>query len=76
MKIFGNTDYTNKTPSKHFKEKNSEFKTPKNEIKIHEVCTKYVNNHYAKFEYYGMKTIGVKITQAGHPLLISDGKNV
>ena len=31
-----------------------------------------VNNHYAKFEYKGMKNV----TQTRHPLSISDGKNV
>ena len=32
-----------------------------------------VNNHYAKFEYKGMNTVGVSARQ---PLSISDGKNV
>ena len=31
-----------------------------------------VNNHHAKFKYKGMNTVGV----TGHPLSISDGKNV
>ena len=31
-----------------------------------------VNNHYAMFEYKGMKTV----TQSRHPLSISDGKKV
>ena len=33
MKTFGVTDYTSQTPSKHFLEKMSKFKTPKNEKK-------------------------------------------
>ena len=33
-----------------------------------------VNNHYAKFEYKGMNTVGFQITQTRHPLSISDGK--
>ena len=44
----------------------SKFKTPKNEkkkscnvYKIGGVHLQCMNNHYAKFEYKGMKTVGV-----------------
>ena len=39
----------------------SEFNTPKNIIKYYLGGThlKCVNNHYAKFEHKGMKTVGV-----------------
>ena len=40
MKTFGDTDYTNQTPSKYFTEKMSKFKTAKNEQKNHEMYTK------------------------------------
>ena len=65
-KNIGGTDYTNQTPSKHFTENNSKFKTPKRNKKIlmkvyyvrraHLQC---VNNHYAKYENKRMKTFGV-----------------
>ena len=32
-----------------------------------------VNYHYAKFEYKGLDTVKVQITQTRHPLSISDG---
>ena len=35
-----------------------------------------VNNHYAKFEYKGMKMVGFTDFTNQTPLLISDGKNV
>ena len=35
-----------------------------------------VNNHYVKYEYKGMNTVGVKITQTMHPLSILDEKIV
>ena len=67
MKTVGVTDYTNQTPPKHFERKKmSRFKTPKNEKKyswnVHKIEGAHlqcVNNHYAKFEYKGMKTVGV-----------------
>ena len=35
-----------------------------------------VNNHYAKFESIGMKTLGsCRLHKPRHPLSISDGKN-
>ena len=33
-----------------------------------------MNNHYPKFEYLGMKTFGVEITQTRHPLSILQKK--
>ena len=67
MKTFGVTDYTfNQTPSKHFTEKMSKFKTAEDEKKISSNVYKKrgaqlqcMNNHCAKFEYKGMKTVGV-----------------
>ena len=59
------------------------FKTPKNEKKNDEMYTKeevhifnLMNNHYAKFEYKGMKTVGVTDYTNLTPLCISEGKHV
>ena len=35
---------------------------------------KCVNNHYVKYEYKGMNTVGVTDTQTRNPLSISDEK--
>ena len=69
MKTAGVTDYTNQTPSKHFELKKCLSSRRPELIKIflkcaqNIECTKShlqcVNNHYAKFEYKGMKTVGV-----------------
>ena len=65
IKIIGGTDYTNQTPSKHFTENNSKFKTPKRTkifMKVYIVGGAHlqcVNNHYAKYENKRMKTFGV-----------------
>ena len=64
MNTVGVTDYTNQTPSQHFTEKMSKFKTTKNEkknemYKIGGEHLQCMNNHYAKFEYKGMKTVRV-----------------
>ena len=65
MKIVGVTDYTNQTPKAFRMEKMSKFNNPQNE-KICIKCSRNgrctfqcVNNHCAKFEYKGMKTVGV-----------------
>ena len=65
-------------------EKMSKFKTSQKWKKnIREMCIKYkkggaylqcVNKNYAKFEYKGMKTVGV--TDYTNPLCISDGEIV
>ena len=66
MKTFGVTDYTNQTPSKHI----TIFfclssRPPKMKKKIMKCIQKEgahfqcMNNHYAKFEYKGMKNVGV-----------------
>ena len=60
------TDYTNKTTPKHFgHEKMSKFNSSKNK-KIFDKCAQmggahhqYVDNHYAKFQYKVMNTVGV-----------------
>ena len=60
-------DITQTRPlSKHFDQKNmSKFKTPKTEkwnVNVHKIGGTYlhcVNNHYAKFEYKVMNTVGV-----------------
>ena len=43
--------------------------------KIEGVHLQCVNNLYAKFEYKGMKTVELQITQIRHPLSILDGKS-
>ena len=68
MKTVGVTDYTNRAPSKHvYGEKNS-VQDPKNEKKQDQtllwICVageylQCVNNHYAKFEYKGMKYVSI-----------------
>ena len=66
MKTFGVTDNTNQKPSKHFQRKKClSLRTPKNENKysrnVHNIGGAHlqcVNNHYAKFEYKGMNTVG------------------
>ena len=65
MKTVGVTDYTNLTPPMHFGRKKCLSSTPvKNEkifiSNVHIIGgahLQYVNNHYAKFRYKGMKTI-------------------
>ena len=53
------------TPSKHFEPKNVfKFKTPQNDFlwnvqKIGGAHIQWVNNHYAKFEYKGMKKLQI-----------------
>ena len=66
MITFGVTDYTKQTPSKHFTEKKCLSSRPpkmKNKImkcyKIGGAQFQCMNNHYAKFEYRGRKTVGV-----------------
>ena len=66
MNTVGVTDYTNYASPKHYGwKKKSEFNTrQKNKKKLKELKIKgehlqCVNNHYAKFEYKGMKTVGV-----------------
>ena len=66
MNTVGVTDYTNKAPPKHVGRKKCQSSTlVKNgkkylfnvhKIKAHLQC---VNNHYAKFEYKVMNTVGV-----------------
>ena len=65
MKTVGVTDYTNLTTPVHFEWKKCLSSTPvKKKSKylsnVHKMGGAYlqcVNNHYAKFEYKGMKTI-------------------
>ena len=45
-------------------------------IKIEGAHLQCMNNHYAKFEYKGMKTVGVTDYTNLTPLCISEGKNV
>ena len=66
MKTVGVTGYTKQTPSKHLECKKMSSRPPKMKKNICEMCTKKngahlqcVNNHYVKFEYKGMKTVGV-----------------
>ena len=66
MKIIGVTDYTNQTPSKHFRKKNIQSSRPKkSKRKImkcvqNKWCTSSMcANHYANFEYKRIKTVGV-----------------
>ena len=63
-KAVGVTDYTNYTPKAIRSEKNSKFNTRQklreyflNEHKIRDAHLQCVNNHYAKFEYKGMKSV-------------------
>ena len=67
MKTDGVTDYTNQTPPKQFGWKNPKLNSPKIRKYLsnmhytggaHAQC---MNSHYAKFEYKGMKTVGVTI---------------
>ena len=72
MKTFRVTDYTNLAPLKCYGwtdrwEKclgstpiKNEKKTMKQSLKIVGAHLQCVNNHYAKFEYKGMNTVGVK----------------
>ena len=59
------------------------FNTPQKYENIYQICTKYevhdyqcVNKHYAQFEYKGMKTFKLQITQSRHHLSIKDRTNV
>ena len=63
MKTVGVTDYSNQAPSKHFYREKTKFKTPKmkntrpnSALDLRRQC---VNNHYAKFEYKGMKYVSI-----------------
>ena len=64
METVGVTDYTNKTPPMHFGWKkclsSSHVKMSKYLSTVHKIGGAHllcVNNHYAKFEYKGMKTL-------------------
>ena len=65
IKTVGVTDYTNQTPPTHFGWKKCLHSTPVKKMKILIKCAQSsmcahlqcVNNHYAKAEYKGMKTI-------------------
>ena len=64
MKTVGVTDYTNLTPPMHFGRKKCLSSTPVKMRKflsnVHKIGGSHhqcVNNHYAKFEYKGRKTI-------------------
>ena len=66
MKTARVTDYTNKTPMKHFRWKkclsSTALKIRKyllNEHKMEGAHFQCVNNHYAKFKYKVMNTVGV-----------------
>ena len=66
MKTVGSTDYTNQTPPLHFGWKKCLSSTPvkmlkylSNVHKIQSVHLQCVANHYAKFEYKRMNTVGV-----------------
>ena len=64
MKTAGVTDYINQTPPKYF----GWIKCPSTKIqkylsnvhKLEGVHLRCINNHYAKFEYEGMKAVGEK----------------
>ena len=73
MKTFGVTDYTNLAPHKMLRTDvqmgkkclsstpiKKKKKTMKQSHKIEGAHLQCVNNHYAKFEYKGMNTVGVK----------------
>ena len=47
-----------------------------NVLKIVGANLQCVNNHWAKFEYKGMNTVGVTDFTSRHHLSIADGKNV
>ena len=64
MKTVGVTDYANYTPQAISSEKNSKFNTRQklrkylsNLHKIRDAHLQCVDNHYAKFEYKGMKSV-------------------
>ena len=64
MKTVGVTDYTNQTHLKHFgwKNVNTPQKMRKYLSNVHNIGGAHlqcVKNHYVKFEYKGMKTVGV-----------------
>ena len=68
IKTVGVTDYTNQTHPTHFRWKKCLSSTPvklwkylSNVHKIEGAHLHYVNNHYAKFECKGMKTISVTV---------------
>ena len=56
MKTAGVSDYTNQTPHKHFEWIKYPCPTAViNKTIAHLQC---MNNHYAKFKYYGIKIVG------------------
>ena len=66
METVGVTDYTNQTPPMHFGLKKCLSSTPVKMLKylstVHKIGSAHLqcmNNHYAKFEYKGMKTIWI-----------------
>ena len=66
MKTAWDTDYTNKTPPKHFGWKKclspTALKIRKYLLNVHKLGGAHhqcVNNHYSKFEYKLMNTVGV-----------------
>ena len=83
MKIAGVTDYSNQTPSKHFTENYSYVQDPKNDQKksfnVYKIIGAYfqcVNDHYTKFEYKRIKTVGVTDNTNQTHLRILMEKNV
>ena len=65
-KSVGVIDYTNQAPPKHFGLKKCLSSTPLKNEKIFMKCAQNksahlqcMNNHYAKFEYKGTKSVGV-----------------
>ena len=76
LKTAGVTDYTNQTPPKHFRRKNclrlNSSQKLENISNMHEIGGAHLqcmNNHYTKFEYKGMKTVGVTYYTNQTPLL-------
>ena len=60
------TDYTNQKPLQHFRRKKlakvKQLSKIRNISNMHEIGGAHLqcmNNHYSKFEYKGMKTVGV-----------------
>ena len=65
MNTIGVSDYTNKAPPKHLGRKKCLSSTPVkngkniNGQKMGDIHLQYVNNHYTKFEYKVMNTVGI-----------------
>ena len=85
MKTVGVTDYTNQTHPTHFGWKKCLSSIPVKKVKIFINCIHKIggahlqcmNNHNAKFEYKGMKTVGVTdYTNQTHPTFFEWKKNV